>query len=159
MDIKLKNIKVNLTFSEETTMFLAHLWINGKKVGYAENQGHGGNTNYSQWDMKDRGLIIECEEYCKNLPKVKYGEHEFDNSLESVIDELLEQHLKEKDMKKGLLLKDGEGGSQLLSWKGANLKKMLSTPQGTKQVRDQIVKLRGEGRVILNTNLPKEILI
>ena len=118
MKIELKNIKINLTFSEETTMFRADLAINGVIVGEAENDGRGGCTFYSakSYDVKKqaflpdeirqqyRNTIKQAEEFCSSLPKEKYdyglGEMELAQSLESVIDDLVTAELEKKEQKK-----------------------------------------------------------
>jgi hypothetical protein len=118
MKIELKNIKINLTFSEETTMFRADLAINGVIVGEAKNDGRGGCTFYSakSYDVKKqaflsdeirqqyRNTIKQAEEFCSSLPKEKYdyglGEMELAQSLESVIDDLVTAELKKKEQKK-----------------------------------------------------------
>ncbi len=46
MNIQLKKVKINRTFSRETIQFFAELHINGKHIGFAENDGQGGSTNY-----------------------------------------------------------------------------------------------------------------
>ena len=118
MKIELKNIKINLTFSEETTMFMADLVINGVVVGEANNDGRGGCTFYGAkgYDVKKqvflpdeireqyRNAIKQAEEFCKALPKQKYdfglGEMELAQSLESVIDDLVTAELEKKEQKK-----------------------------------------------------------
>jgi hypothetical protein len=85
MKIELKNVKINLTFSEETTMFMADLVINGVLAGEANNDGRGGCTFYSvrTYDAKKRTflsdsekernkeLLKQAEAYCLSLPKVR----------------------------------------------------------------------------------------
>ena len=118
MKIELKNVKINLTFSEETIMFMADLAINGVIVGEAENDGRGGCTFYSakNYDVKkqtflsdeirnrNRELIKQAEEFCKSLPKKQWdfgGEvHEFSQTLESVIDDLVNDEVNKKEQKK-----------------------------------------------------------
>lgn len=46
MKIELKNIKVNLTFSQETVNFIADLFVDGIKVASCENSGCGGSSSY-----------------------------------------------------------------------------------------------------------------
>ena len=118
MKIELKNIKINLTFSEETIMFMADLAINGVIVGEAENDGRGGCTFYGAkgYDVKkqeflsdeirqrNRDIISQAEIFCKNLPKTKYdfglGEMEMEQTLESVIDNLVTAEVEKKEKKK-----------------------------------------------------------
>ena len=96
MKIELKKISFNERMSEETNCFIADLWINGKKVGEAQNEGHGGCTDYRGDTPEDRKLIAEAEAYCKTLPQGEFGEQ----TLEDVINDFLENHLKAKDQKK-----------------------------------------------------------
>jgi len=42
--LELKKVKIFLPGSQETICFTADIYANGKKVGYAENDGHGGCT-------------------------------------------------------------------------------------------------------------------
>jgi len=42
--VQLKRLQVHARLSEETTAFAADVWIDGKKAGYAKNDGHGGET-------------------------------------------------------------------------------------------------------------------
>ncbi len=99
MKIELKNIKVNLQFSEETTMFKADVFVDGKKVAYAKNDGFGGETYYHHYEgMKD--LLEQAEKYCKNLPPTKYKTMVIDMNLEQYIDNLLYSYLDEKEKKK-----------------------------------------------------------
>lgn len=42
--VQLKRLQVHARLSEETTAFTADVWIDGKRVGYAKNDGHGGET-------------------------------------------------------------------------------------------------------------------
>lgn len=116
MKIELKNIKINLTFSEETTMFRADLVINGIVAGEADNDGRGGCTFYSvrTYDMKkrtslsvsdierNRELLRQAEAYCLSLPPIRSEEFDFeyDMNLEHFIDNLIEDELKKKEQKK-----------------------------------------------------------
>jgi hypothetical protein len=63
MKIELKNVKINLTFSEETIMFKADVVINGVVAGEAENDGRGGSTFYSAktYDVKKQQFLSDAE--------------------------------------------------------------------------------------------------
>jgi hypothetical protein len=100
MKIELKKISFSERMSEETNCFVADLFINGKKVGECKNDGHGGCTDYHGITKEDNVLIKEAEAYCKALPKVKYHDMIWEQSLEGVIDDLLTAHLKAKDLQK-----------------------------------------------------------
>ena len=98
MKIELKKISFNERMSEETNCFVADLYINGKNVGECRNDGHGGCTDYRGNTREDDKIIAQAEAYCKTLPKIKsdFFKTEFEQSLERVIDQLLEDHLKAK---------------------------------------------------------------
>jgi hypothetical protein len=94
--VELKKISFSERMSDETNCFVADLYIDGKKVGSCENDGRGGCTNYGGNTKADNVLIAEAEKYCKTLPHNEFGEQ----SLEDVINDLLEAHLKAKDLAK-----------------------------------------------------------
>jgi hypothetical protein len=82
--ITLKNVKHSEFASHETNCFEATVYWNGKKAGYAENSGH----IVTDFCLQDSDEIFT---------------YKFD--LEGAVDELLENHLKEKDMKSKLKAK------------------------------------------------------
>jgi len=100
MKIELKKISFSERMSDETNCFIADLYIDGKNVGSCNNDGRGGCTNYGGNSKADNVLIAKAEKYCKALPKVKYNDMEWEQSLEGVIDDLLDAHLKAKDLQK-----------------------------------------------------------
>jgi len=102
MKIELKRISFYERMSEETNCFAADLFINGKKVGYAKNEGHGGCTDYHGDSKENNQLIREAEAYFKTLPKVKAKDFDFEYqpSLEDAIDQQIEDYLKAKEVKK-----------------------------------------------------------
>lgn len=168
MIITLKNIKYFPSMSEETNCFQADIYINGKKSGYAENQGHGGNTSYHA-NEGCRDIIKQAEEYCKTLPahKASFGDIEID--LEFFIDLLLDDHIKEKetkkvakqlekDSKKGICFGENGYSYRIFYWKNYTLEQMINTPVGKMQIQQAIAKIKKEGGNILNTNIPKELL-
>ena len=168
MKIELKSIQFSDAMSEETYAFTANLYINGKKVGYCKNTGQGGCTDfYVDSDMRNKSIsemnrkaINEAEAYCNALPKTKYKNMEFPQSLESVIDDQLENWLKAKDvkkfenkMKKCVLV--GSPDVNRASYSYYNFKVALSTIP-TKQLQASIERIKSKlenGNVILNTNL------
>ncbi len=100
MKIELKSVKFSEALSEETNAFTANLYINGKKVGYCKNQGHGGCTDYYPDKPEHRQVIADAEAYCKTLPDINYGTFSIKNNLEHTIDQLFEDWLKAKETKK-----------------------------------------------------------
>lgn len=85
--------------SEETNCFHANLYINGVFVGYAENSGKGGATNYSAAEPIHNEAIRQCEKDCASQPK-RYNELydlKIPCTLESTIDAFLEKYLDEQN--------------------------------------------------------------
>ena len=65
MKIELKKFTANTRFSEETLMFRAEVWANGKKAGTVENYGRGGSTFTHYFD---RELGERIRAFIKTLP-------------------------------------------------------------------------------------------
>jgi len=158
MKIELKKIEFSERMSEETNCFIADLYINGKKAGYVKNDGQGGQTDYRGNSQADNEVIRQAEEYCKTLPKVKYGEHEWQNSLEHVIDQLFEDWIlakerkkKERRMRTCILV--GVPDAPVYSY--YNFKRPLSEiPKTHLQMNVERIKDKLKaGEAILNTNL------
>jgi hypothetical protein len=168
MNIELKRISFNERMSEETSCFVADLYVNGKKVGYAKNDGHGGCTDYRGNTIEDQKIIREAEAYCKSLPNVRSVElnFEYEQSLENVIDELLSDYLKTKaiaSMKKKLQKKFlvaicygkiSDNGCEYATtyWKGRTLAS-IPLPYLQKAYDEVKAKKLKNGDVILNDNL------
>lgn len=171
MKIELKNIKTSELASEETNFFRADLWIDGKKRGYAENDGRGGCTNYGWLSKEDRPFIEQGEQWCKTLPdeECDLGDgrtFSIPSTLEHMIDNLVEEHLKEKEnkkllkkMEKGLLIsKNPKVSYSIISWKNQTIEGMLKNSVMKGMLKNTIQKYRNEGYIIMNTNLPDEVL-
>jgi hypothetical protein len=93
----LKNVSVNQRMSEETTCFVADVYRNGVKVLSVQNRGCGGSHNYNEYV---KGSIAEADTYAKTLPAIVYQGVTIAPDLDSMIDDLLNEHLLEKDAKK-----------------------------------------------------------
>ena len=168
MKIELKKISFNERMSEETNCFVADLYINGKKVGYCENRGTGGPTDYhgdtsSKFGYTDVNikLIKEAEAYFKSLPKAMYVEHNFEYqpTLENAIDEQFEEFLKVREDKKkakmyekALCFGVPNGNSyRTISWKGRTLAQIDKV--SLQRAYDKAKADLKAGEVILNTNI------
>ena len=158
MKIELKKIEFSERMSEETNCFIADLYIDGVKAGECKNDGHGGCTDYYGIEKRQTELIRQAEEYCKTLPDIDYGTFKIKNSLEHVIDQLLEDHLKAKEtakMKRKMKTCVLVGIPNGLNYGYYNFKRPLSSvpkPQLQASI-DRIKAKLHEGEVILNTNL------
>lgn len=182
MNIELKRISIYDRMSEETTAFNADLWVNGKKIGEASNEGHGGPTSYGAINNDEaRKLLAQAEAYCKTLPPVTSevvfaGEEPFtyDQTLETFIDDLIEKECERKEkaklekkmakeMDKGIVYgkynKSGVVYGVITLKAKISIPDLLKHPKGPEAIRNMIAAAKaklGEGESILNTNLPKE---
>lgn len=104
MKIELKKLKVFEEGSEETYCFTADVWIDGRYQGSARNDGRGGSHIISP-----PSLEAMLNEWGKKLPPYDLGipSHEdptkpmmVDQDAESLINELVEDFLHTKDLKK-----------------------------------------------------------
>lgn len=184
MKITLKNIKVNLRFSQETTMFDADLYIDGVKVGYAENRGCGGNTNISaigsgETLKTNRELIEKADDYCKTLPSENYEYEEngktktfaINCNLENFVDNLLSDYIEQKEKKRfqSKLAKDLEKficisktrniddcqDYQTIKFKSyVSLNQIFANSNLREKVLTHISQRQKEGFFVLNSNLP-----
>lgn len=161
MKIELKKIKTNLQFSEETIMFQAELWVDDIKVADCSNGGRGGNTDIRAYGIEARAVIEKCEAYFKTLPPEKFEEFELKQTLEGYVDDLVQKHIEEKQLKssmaKGVVYEDKEGVVKIITWKKFNIAKMLEIENGRKAISDCIAKLKRENCQILNTNIPANL--
>jgi hypothetical protein len=90
--IELKRFTTNARLSQETTAFAADVWVDGKKVGYAKNDGHGGNTMVHL----DPSVRTAVEAYGKALVPAEY---KFVSGAEWIVDQLVEAELQKKSDK------------------------------------------------------------
>lgn len=99
--IELRKIKYAEFMSRETHCFTAEVWIDGKKAGTAENEGHGGPT-----DIIPTACYRKLEEYAKTLPPVKTEyviegkPWTYQPDAEGVVNDLVEDYLELKELKK-----------------------------------------------------------
>lgn len=171
MKIELKKIKVAEFMSQETTSFVADLYVDGVKAGYCHNEGTGGSTMIRVDSVDQKTLLNKAEAWAKTLPPnvSEYGTLPMD--LESVVDDLLYAYLQEKevakfqkrlqkDMLKGIAYGTLEGGYRIVSWK-MPLADVLKDPRGVEAVKKAIsgiIPKLEKDESILNTNIPKELM-
>ncbi len=103
--ITLKNIKYFAAGSQETLCYVAAVYFDGKKVGDAENDGHGGNTMV-RYDSKDQRTVVQA--YCASLDPATYRLPAFSFSRtrvktdEEICDDLVTDWLLARDLKRML---------------------------------------------------------
>ena len=103
--ITLKNVKHAEFNSQETECFQATVYKDGKRWCTAENEGHGGCTNFSPLSgNKNKNLYAEIEDFNGNAEfletEISGKPFKYKNDLESVVGTLLEEWLKLKDLKR-----------------------------------------------------------
>lgn len=170
MNIELRNIQVYARLSEETTAFTATIYIDGKKVGWAKNDGQGGCTNYGPYDHTKWDLLKKADEQCKQLPDWKLSKDlKVKMDLEHYIDQLVCQFQdekerarfekkKQKEMLNSVLWGDANS-YRSVSWGKMTIALLLQMPKGRAAIKENIQRLKNkypEGK-LLNTNIPKEI--
>lgn len=162
MNIELRKFNHNERLSEETNAFAADLYIDGKKVGYAKNDGRGGCTDYGTYEAACRAKIAEAEAYCKTLPAIKVprrdgSQFEIPMNLEHYIDQLVESEIKKKFQKKMDKLMECAivMGTPGASYRYAKYRVPL-TQVPTAQLQAAVNQYKAQlrpGEQILNTNL------
>jgi len=142
MKIELKNIKHAAFASQETQCFEASLYINGKLRGTVSNEGYGGADRFSDHAAED-----ELNAYAKTLPPRTYEwdgkTHEFDQTADSLVQEILGEHLSRKQLQrvmrdKVVYLKDGK------LWQTTAIK-------SAEQRAKYIALKESEGKTVLNS--------
>lgn len=93
MKIELRRFTTNARLSRETTAFAADVWVDGKKAGCAENDGHGGCTMV-HLDPSVRGKV---EAHGKTLVPAEY--RSFTGGAEWIVDQLVEAELQKRSDK------------------------------------------------------------
>jgi hypothetical protein len=93
MKVELKAIKHCKELSRETLAFVGKLYINGKHIADAENDGHGACTNLQvKWSGKkdDKGYPIYSKKDQESLDAFyKWGEENSKYGAEQIVDDLV----------------------------------------------------------------------
>ena len=91
LEIQLKNVKLGASFMhQETINFAADIYLNGKKIGFAFNDGQGGCTHCTPDGRENFAILNEVEKHYLAKPAVKYEDYgggELKYSLDYFIDE------------------------------------------------------------------------
>lgn len=161
MKIELKNLKVNLEFSEETIMFRSDVHINGMKIFYADNDGRGGCTSVHVFNPMQKQMWFEVDRYCRDNYDM-YFTDKIDELVYAEIERREKQKFSKKinkDMQKGIILsKDDLKSYSIVSWKGKTINDLLSQQGGETVLKNTVDKYQAQGYKVYNTNLPHHIL-
>lgn len=103
MKIELKNIKYAEFASHETSCYEATIYIDGKKVGTVENDGHGGTDMVHPW-----AVAQQIDAYAATLPKIVCSFEDPDTGKpaemaqnhETIFGDILADWLRAKDLKR-----------------------------------------------------------
>src|SRR5215831_3230353 len=93
MNVELKRFTTNARLSQETTAFAADVWVDGKKVGWAKNEGCGGATLVHL----DPSVRDQVETHGKALVPAEYAR--FTSGAEWIVDQLVEAELQKRSDK------------------------------------------------------------
>lgn len=104
MNIEVRNVKHAAFASEETLCFSADIYVDGKKEGYAKNDGHGGSTIIAPYELRER-----IEAHAATLPEIVTDYEDLTNPskkfcfqphAEHVIDDLVQVELDTRTMRR-----------------------------------------------------------
>jgi len=180
MKIELKNIKYNASLSEETSAFTADVYINNIRAAYVQNRGDGGaNTIFP---FKDDGwkILKDAEAYCKTLPTFTIPTSNgvpgpnVEMGLDLFIDRALNDYLQKRDQLKfqkqidkamvsAIVVGVPNDQYRRLRFK-MPLSELLKEPDGNGKriilytLQNDLKEYLDKGELILNTNIPVEIL-
>lgn len=174
MKLELKNVKLSLSQSQETTAFTGTLYINDIKAAACSNSGHGG-ANCINAFLGQVSLVAQAEQYCKSLPPdvSEYGEIQMDlefwvsievGNFETnrLIANKSKKHIVVGNPKNMESLRFFTLPQHLLERSGkGDMDAILRMPTGPTSLRKYIdqVKVRLlPGEQILNKNIPIELL-
>lgn len=167
--VSLKNVKHSEFMSQETICFQCDIYFDNKKVGYARNDGRGGNTFCSAYP-EQRELFNQMSDYCESLPPIFCEELDFtiESNLEAVVDFAIEDYLNakyeeknlkqlEKNFDKGICVGSVDNYTISTFKRGGKvvpIKEILKTQDGVAYLMNFCKNLLGDGKTILNTNIP-----
>lgn len=173
MKLELKNVKINEAFSQETLMFKADLFADGKKIAYAHNDGHGGCTWYNAYENQ-REALAKAEAFAISLPSTTHNfggkDYVFNSNLETWIDDAVSKISDAKALVR-LQKKIEKASETSIVWgvpndlsfqkwgfQGKqNLANLYKTIKGKEAVDRLVAKVKADlkpNEVIFNTNIP-----
>jgi len=145
MKIELKALKYSDFASQETHCFHANIYIDGKKAGWAENNGHGGMTSIHPHQLYT--TIRQCTD--KIPPRIvdfNGTTLTLEASPDSYVDELVTLALHERDLKRAMktriLFTRGNQVFETQKFDAAKLSAAVNHPQVREKLdADQVLNL------------------
>jgi hypothetical protein len=164
--LQLKNIKFSEWNSEETNCFQAVVYLNGKRVGVAYNEGHGGPTDVYPIDS-DFESYKKLRAYCQAHADANKEEYfETYTIIDLLFEDWLREHYAKKDkarqsrdfVKAICYQKPNEAdGYYKLEFKKGGKATTITEIQGSLSGRAFLIEkckgLEAQGCKVLNTNL------
>lgn len=161
MKLELKKVNIIAARSEETTCFHAILYEDGKPAADCFNEGCGGMTDVLFYDSETQQKVVV---FCKEHPVINKFRNKtmFFEGVDIRVDELLiEYQMNEKlknKQKKSLVLHDSkkEDPSYVIHSfvnLNVNIPGMVGHNIFREVLKEQILKCREKGYVIMNTNI------
>lgn len=98
MLVTLKKLSIYDRMSEETTCFVADVYVDGKKVAIAQNDGRGGNTHVDFLHEVPRERRDEIAKALKSEIPAEYAS--FTSGIEWAVDKLVDAAAQEKEDKR-----------------------------------------------------------
>lgn len=154
---------------DDSLPYQAKVFVDGKEVAVAYNDGWGGETNVRVTKEKAYPLMNEVEKYIREnkeqFPLGEYGGHKlYHTNLSSVCDSLADNCAIRKDIKKHadkrmLIYDPNTKGMFTLSFKGMGSNKIsdfANVPQFRKIWGNAVARYESEGKVILNNVFPSQ---
>ncbi|MET6999387.1 hypothetical protein [Chitinophaga defluvii] len=174
MEIELRNIHIFDQASEESLAFFASLYIDGRNVGAAFNNGMGGNTLYHPDHPDDMQLLKEVDDYCRTFPSWQLDDKlSVPMNLRVFIEMKVAEYANKEELKRfqremELSMFDHivfgvPGASEFRSYPTiAPVAEMLSLETGqqslSNEIKHVVVQFLKPGEQILNTNIPSDLL-
>lgn len=163
-NFEIKNLKHLESCSEETNCFSAVLYVNGKKVADCGNSGHGGPTDVNFLPQYQE-MKKEIEDFLTTQPKIKYENFEFDQTIEFIVDELVEKLLNakvrqklSKKTDKYLIFRNLQGTYYQIGWKKYRVDELFNIQSGRDMLQKTIANHVAKGNILINKNIPSELL-
>lgn len=158
MKIEIKKLKFGLVGREGIRTFECQLWINDKHTADVNEDGNGGCLRIYFFNPECRAINEAADKWLKENSKQGEFVRDLETKIISMVSDVETAKQLAKDQKKGICWRlSGKPKEEytITQWKGYTIESMLTNPGGRMAVKDTLAKLRSEGAVILNTNLPE----
>lgn len=94
LSVELKKLQIVTRMSQETICFVADVYVNGKRAGTAENEGHGGNTNVR---IMDKAVAEALQAHALAVLPDEFKQYKHVNATEWLIDDLVGKAMDAKE--------------------------------------------------------------